>query len=459
MSTLQEYIANNQFDDANQFINYINSKRMDRVSKMMLLHKYYMGDTAIKERTLANTNKVNNKLSNDFFGMIIDDKVGYMGNTIKTTLNTGSYTPEAYAENVRFIEHWEHDNDVADINADTVKLAAICGYSARLLYNGVSGARLRIAPRPWEVTMIYDDDTLEPVLGFWFYNKSLYRHGVETVINVVEIYDQSSVITYNRTTSIWEEVDNVPHLFNGVPLIIMQNNSELLGDYEKAVELINAYDRAISDVSSEMEQLRLAYAILKGSSLDDETVELMKRTGFLVLDETGSFEFANKQLDAAAIQLLLDELRRNIFSFCKSIDFSEVVSGDIRVLGWQTKLMPLENKCKIAERKMTSGFRYQYRLLCDYWRVHGYADINYNDINWKFTRNIPRDVAGESETLSVLMNTVDRRTALEQVSFVDNPDEVIRRMDGDMSGVTTPVTVTVPEPANMENKSGSLLDR
>lgn len=461
MNTLQEYIKNNNFEDISQFINYVESKMVGRVSTMISLYDYYNGKTDIKSRILANTNKVNNKLSNDFFGTIIDDKVGYMGNTIKTTIDTSGYSKDDYEYNIRFIEDWEHENDVEDINADTIKLASICGYSARLLYNGLAGAKVRIVPRPWEVTVIKDDDTLEPILGFWFYDKSVYENGVEKVIKVVEVYDSTSVVTYNKKTSVWELVKEEVHLFTGVPLIIIDNNSEKVGDYEKAIELINAYDKALSDVSSEMEQLRLAYAILKGSSLDDEIIEQMKKTGILVIDKEGSFEFSSKTLDAESIRLLLNELRRNIFAFCKSIDFSEVVSGDIRVLGWQTKLMPLENKCKIAERKMISGLRYQYRLLTDYWRIHGYADIDYRDINWKFTRNIPRDIAGESDTLVKLMNTIDKRTALEQITFIENPDEVIGRMEGENNEnkkVEKKPEVVV-EPVIIENKSGSLLDR
>lgn len=467
MNTLQLYIEDNEFDNVNQFINYIDSKRLNKASVMMSLYEYYIGNTAIKNRILANENKVNNKLSNDFFGTIIDDKVGYMGNTIKTTIDTSSYLPETYEKNLKFITDWEHDNDVEDINSDSVKLSSICGYSARLLYNGKNGARLKIVPRPWEVTMIYDDDTDDPIIGFWFYNKSVYKNGIETIVNVVEIYDDKTVTIFTRETSTWNELTTVNHLFNSVPLIIIPNNSERMGDYQKAIELIDAYNKAISDVSSEMEQLRLAYAILKGGTLDDEMIEQMKQTGILVIDKEGSFEFSTKTLDTASIKLLLDELRRNIFSFCKSIDFSEVVSGDIRVLGWQTKLMPLENKCKIAERKMISGLRYQYELLCDYWKVHGYADINYKDINWKFTRNIPKDVAGEAETLTKLMATVDKRTALEQVSFIENPDEVLTRMDTESGVVVSQDIAKIGTDErnefsvgyiDIENKVGSLLD-
>jgi SPP1 family phage portal protein len=220
-----------------------------------------------------------------------------------------------------------------------------------------------------------------------------------------------------------------------VPLFIIENNSERLGDFEKAVELINAYDKALSDVSSEMEQLRLAYAILKGARLDDATVEKMKQTGILAIDENGSFSFVEKQLDSESIKLLLSEIRRNIFLFCKSVDFSEVLAGDIRVLGWQTKLMPLENKAKIAERKMVSALRYQYDLLTQYWAQFDGVSIDVNDMNWIFTRNIPKDIEGEARALQMLSGVVDQETALSLMSFIDNPKEVIERMEAEMPEV------------------------
>jgi SPP1 family phage portal protein len=117
------------------------------------------------------------------------------------------------------------------------------------------------------------------------------------------------------------------------------------------------------------------------------------------------------------------------------VDFSEVLAGDIRVLGWQTKLMPLENKAKIAERKMVSALRYQYDLLTQYWAQFDGVSIDVNDMNWIFTRNIPKDIEGEARALQMLSGVVDQETALSLMSFIDNPKEVIERMEAEMPEV------------------------
>jgi len=420
-------VSRSDFSSDDKFIDFIDRKRTTRATEMINLYNYYIGESDIKSRELANPNKVNNKLANDFFGTIIDDKVGYMGNSITLKLK-GDY-PDQVNE---FITNWQRWNDLDDLNADTIKLASICGYSARLLYNTDKGARVLNVDEPWNVYVILDDNNV-PEFALWFYNKIEFDGGEHTV-RMCEVYDKESVYTYRKDGS-WIKIDEIPHLFSGVPLFIIENNSERLGDFEKAVDLINAYDKALSDVSSEMEQLRLAYAILKGTRLNDEIVEQMKQTGILTVEENGSFEFVEKQLDSASIQLLLSEIRRNIFLFCKSVDFSEVLAGDIRVLGWQTKLMPLENKAKIAERKMISALRYQYDLLTQYWAQFDGVSIDVNDMNWIFTRNIPKDIEGEARALQMLFGVVDQETALSLMSFIDNPKEVIERMEAEMPPV------------------------
>lgn len=406
---------------------YVNHSK--KREKMRDLYNRYVGNVPINSRSLANPHKVNNKLNNDFYGDIVDAKTGYMGNIISIDL-LGEDTPD-YRKKMEFISKWNRQQNLEDINADTIKMSAICGYSARLLYNSPNGARVRNVPYPWEVVVLYDDDTGDPYLGFWFYSRKVKYNSVITRVEVVEVYDDVNMSIYHKEGNEWVLKEKIPHLFQGVPLFTVENNSELLGDYEKALELIEAYDRAISDGSSEFEQLRLAYAFIKGMKLDDEFVELMKQTGIMPLDEGAEFGFISKNIDMGSIKILLDEIRNNIYKFCKSVNFDEVNSGDVRVLGWKTRLMPLENKCKIAERKMMAKLRYQYKLLTGYWRQFNSVNIDYLDITFKFVRNIPYDIQGEAQALQTLNNLVSKKTAFEQISFISDPQEEIEAMENE----------------------------
>ena len=427
-----KYIQEGQYDSEVDMIKDVKAQLDSKATQMKAMWNLYRGEVPIKSRVLANANKVNNKLANDFYGTIIDDKVGYMGNTIKIGLDQNKYTEEVYDKINSFINDWNRENQIDDLNATTTKLSAICGYSTRILFNASEGARVRNPEYPWETYVAYSDDTGEPIYGFWFYDKyEKVGEGSKSKVNVCELYDNTNVRLYKMVGGTWMLQSEVPHMFSRVPMLIVPNNDEMLGDYEKVTTLIEAYDKAVSDGSSEFEQLRLAYAVLKGANLDAETVEQMKQTGIMSIDENADFSFVSKTIDMASVKILLDEIRKNIFQFAKSVDFAEVPTGDIRVIGWQTKLMQLENKCKIFERKFTAALRYQYKVLAEYWNLFSGLGLDYKDLSFKFVRNVPKDIQGEAQALALLKGNVSDKTALSQMSFIDSADEEIKQMESE----------------------------
>jgi SPP1 family phage portal protein len=441
-------------------IELINDAFLESSTKRVIMKRMldlYLGKVPVKDRVLANVHKVNNKLANDFYGTIIDDKVGYMGNNISVIVDSANYQEEQYEQIMQFLDDWKNRNDIDDLNADTIKYASICGVAGRLLYNSSEGARIRNVPNPWEVYCHYNDDTGDIEYAIWFYDKVEKVNGLRVTNQYAELYDEKYMYLYKRVGN-WILVDSIIHMFEGVPLFLIPNNSEMMGDYQKAEALIDAYDRAISDGSSEFEQLRLAYAVLKGTGvqIDEEFVEKMKQTGILPLPDGGDFTFVSKTIDMTAIKVLLDEIRRNIFAFCKSIDFSQDLGGDMRVIGWQTKLMPLENKCKITERKFISALRYQYKLLTAYWKQFSGIDLNYLDISWQFVRNIPRDIDSEAETLGKLSGFVSQSTALSLMSFIDNPEKEMEKMAREREVIDLDNITSDEEDRQINNESGSI---
>ena len=101
----------------------------------------------------------------------------------------------------------------------------------------------------------------------------------------------------------------------------------------------------------------------------------------------------------------------------------------MRVIGWQVALLNLENSSKITERKFTKAMRRQYQLITDYWREYAGADIDPMALEFTFTRNFPRDIRAEAETLQLLLNTVSKQTAYAQMSFIDDPEREIARVE------------------------------
>jgi SPP1 family phage portal protein len=392
----------------------------------------------ILERVLANPNKVNNKVPNDFFGDIIDTKQGYMGNQITVEIKKDKYPETQYKTITDFLADYEVLNNSQHANSEMVKVAAISGRGARLLYVDTEKRARIMQVKPWECVWVYDRSIQEPQFAIRYYKIKVKDGGNEVERYRVEWYDRKQITFYLQDSSggygldKTEELNPRPHLFSDIPLVAFPNTEEELGDCDKVVELIDAYDRTFSDVNSEVEQLRLAYMYLKGAgmSLDNDLLDSMKQTGVIPLPEEGDVGFITKVLDDSIIEHHLDRLERNIMRFAKSVDFNaESFGGNMPVIAFQIKIAGLAHKCLVTERLFQAALRRQYTLLATYWNDFDRLGLDPKDVTFTFTRNVPMNLKEEVETLALSDGHVSRKTMLALMSFVNDVDEELRRLE------------------------------
>jgi SPP1 family phage portal protein len=218
---------------------------------------------------------------------------------------------------------------------------------------------------------------------------------------------------------------------------VFPNNEEQQGDAEKVLNLIDAYDRSLSDVNSEIEQFRLAYMAFYGYDPDEETLAKAKKTGAFGLDEKGEgvgIEFITKDMNDQVIENHLNRLEANIMRFGKSVNMTdEKFAGNLSGVAIRYKLMPLENKCITLERKMTASLRQQFRVLATAWAKKG-IQVDYTNIFFDYKRNLPVNLTDEADSTSKLKGMISERTRLAQLSFVDDVDWELAEMAKDAEG-------------------------
>jgi SPP1 family phage portal protein len=434
-----------------QIIKDLIADHREKAYKMKALYDRYCVETSgvpIFSRTFEDNDKINNKINNDFFGEIIDIKVGYFAGTpITYDLDKNMYTEKNVFDEARHkrdfgvISNFNIRNNIDDTDAETAKRAAICGYGARLLYIDRQGKEKVMNLYPWEAIFVSDGSVNEPQYAMRYYQVYV-SEGKDIISRIrVEWYDQYNISFYienksgNFVPDTTEPVNPKPHLFNGIPLICFPNNDELQGDAEKVLSLIDNYDRTFSDVSSELEQFRLAYMAFYGAEPDEETMAKAKRTGAFGLDagEGVKVEFITKSLNDTIVEHHLDRTEDNILRFAKSVNFNdESFGGNITGIAMKFKLFGLESKCITAERKFIAALRQQYEILCTAWKKKG-IDIDYTNIFYDFKRNFPLNILDEAETTTKLKGMVSERTRLSQLSFVDDVDYELKRMQQEAS--------------------------
>lgn len=379
-------------------------------------------------------NKVNNQLNNSFDGDIVDTKVGYMfGHAISYAVDIGKEKSKTQTPLEKAIEEFNLRSNVEDEDAEWGKKAAICGYGARLAYIDTDGKERVKNVNPWEVIILSSNHIAEPEFAIRYYPVTrVSPDGTKKEFHKAEVYDGTKIYFFeSENETEYEPISEQPHLFEYCPLFGLPNNEELMGDAERVIKLIDAYDRTLSDASNEIEQYRLAYLILKGMGADEETLEKLKKTGiFELYDEKEDVKYLTKDINDQMIENHLNRLEENILRFAKSVNFSdEAFGGTITGVAMKYKIMALENKCITMERKMTAALRYQYKVLCSAWAKRNICSKeDFLKVWFGFKRNLPANVLDEAQTTVQLRGQVSEKTRLSLLSFVDDVDYELEEM-------------------------------
>lgn len=397
------------------------------------LYDLYRGQRlAIHKRTFNDPTKINNRLSNDFFAVIVDQVVGYMyGNPITYSIDSNQYPHDTYMGYSEYLQRFISLNDLNDLDAELGKFIAIYGVAYRLCYVDHDGDYRVMNIKPSEVIALEENGEMCYALRYY----STYDAKGNEIMRV-EWYDDTFVTTYeqymNRNGVLrFKLVGSTPHLFKHVPIVKFTNNSEELGDYEKVLPLIDAYDRLVSDVQNELEEFRQAYMVFDGGAvIDRETVLNARQSGAFSLPEGAKAYFLTKTMDSTTIEKQRKTLEENIYKFSKSVNMDDekfsgsAQSGESR----KWKLIDLENKAITKERKFTTGLREMFRVLCSSFEARG-VDLDYLDVYYTFNRNLPNDLSYVVGVANDLQGLVSHKTILEMLPIVDDVEHEIEQMN------------------------------
>lgn len=403
--------------------------------RMIRDYNEYAGDVPIHKRVFDNPNKLNNKLNNDFRGEIIDGITGYMfGKPITWKIDDTAYSDGDKERIEKAIKDFRKRNNVEDLDSITGEFASICGYAARLCWIDGEGLERIMNLHPWEVIFVEDVTIQDVVYALIYYTVTEKTGNTTRERTVVEWYDKTNV-TYFVTDNNGKFVpDNSglfgksgPHLFNFVPVIRFNNNNLQSSDFEKVRSLIDAYDRTLSDVQNEIEEFRLAYLLIFGAEITPETLKLLRQTGALGLAEGEDARFLTKQADANFIELHKKTLSENIYKFSKSVDMSDEQfsgasqSGESR----KWKLLGLEFRAITKERKFKAGLDQMMRVICSAWQKKQ-VPLQYEDIEFVFTRSLPVDMLYLGDVVQKLKGIVSDETLLGMLPFIT---DVVRELE------------------------------
>ena len=402
-------------------------------------YKAYRADELpIDARVFADSNKLNNKINNDFRGEIIDQAVGYLfGKPITYGIKPETYDSDTqYKRDEAAFRAFIRDNNVDDLDLETGKKQGVCGTSGRILYIDKSGELRAMNVAPWEMIYVWDRslDNLQYAMRYYIV-KEITKGEVRDRYRV-EWYDSEKITFYvqieggSYVLDSTEPVNPKPHLMGTVPVVEFPNNEERMSDFKKVKELINAYDRTVSDTQNELEEFRQAYMLFVGATIDKDTITAARLSGAFNLPEDADVRYLTKQINDVFLENHKNTLKDNIYRFAKTIDVNSDTftgqgsSGEAR----KWILCPLEWRCAIKQLKFAGSLDRMFQICQKVWLKKALS-IDWKNITHSFDRNVPQELLLESDILTKVSGLVSKRTALTLFSPVEDVETELQRME------------------------------
>lgn len=413
---------------AEMIIKYIEDFKINHLPRFRKLDNYYLNKTAIKDRTFSDPSKPNNRIAHSWANYITDtmtafflgEPVSYQGEDIEVL------------DRLRYIFN---ENDEQDLNVQLARDCSKYGIAYELSYlEGGDKKEVKLVKLNVLNTIpIYDDGVSASLIYVIRFNevKDLVKNEINTTI---EVYTGETVSTYSLKDGQLIPIDvEVPHEFGIVPISVYKNNDDLIGDYENVMDLMDLYDRLESDTANAFDYYNDAYLVFEGATIPENVAE-MKENRILETPEGSKVYFLLKNAVDTEQENVKNRVVNDIHKFSKVPNMSdEQFANNVSGVAMKYKLLGLENSCSIKERKFKKGLQNRLWLISNILNIlEGLSnETSLQDIKINFKRNIPNNEVEVADYINKLRGLVSTETLISQLSFVEDVEEEMQKLEAE----------------------------
>lgn len=385
------------------------------------MQQYYEGQHEILDREMEG-DKPNNKLVNAFPTNIVNVMQGYfMGEPVVYSSEDGVY--------MEALNEIFEANDEQNVNSRNSKEMSIKGKAYEILYADEE-AEPNFAPeKPENIIMVYDTKIKpEPLFAIRVYYITDIVSGEDE--GRAEVFTKDRIYYYNMDGDAVNLESEEEHFFGEVPVIEYLNNDEGIGDFERVLTLIDAYNKAQADAANDFEYFADAYLALVGyGGTDPEDIRKMKEDRVLLLDHDGDAKWVTKRQEYLASRDFKERLENDIHKFAQVPNLTdEHFAQNLSGVSIRYKLWGMEQAVATKERHFKKGLQRRLKLLTNFINQRG-GNYDYRDVKMYFTRNIPENEKEAAELITQLRSFVSQKTLLSRIPFIDDPQEEMEKLE------------------------------
>lgn len=381
----------------------------------------YLSDHKILHNRAKDAWKPDNRLVVNYAKYIVDMFNGYFIGIPATV----SHDDQVISD---YVNDFRKFNDMEDSESELSKLVDIFGHAFWYVYQDEDGNTRVTYNSPMNMLIVHDNSVAErPKFAVRYMIDEETGAGTGEVVTDTEtIYftlDNAGDVSFGERTN---------HIYSKLPIIEVIENEERRGIFESVKTLLNALNKAVSEKANDVDYFADAYLKIIGMELDDEVSSSIRDNRvFNLWGESGSqldVDFLQKPNADQTQENLIVLLRDAIFNISMVANLSDKDFGNSSGTALAYKLQAMDNLAKSKDRKMQSGFNRLYEVVLSVPTTQVPADA-WSELNYKFTRNVPKNTLEEAQIVSQLNGQVSDETKLSVLSIVQDPKEELERME------------------------------
>lgn len=377
-----------------------------------------------------NPKRSNLKVRTNFIKKFIKEEVSYLLSNKPTYISKSDNSKAVAAINYK-LSHWNKNHDKMLLR-DMLSYGSVFElYYTTKLGNEVLFNSKIVSPRDGYVL---EDDFGNISMFLRFYKKKFDDK------QYIDIYTPDFI--YHVDDSFSEVAKPTENIFREVPVRVGCVSAYKEHDtlFNELKDLQDAYETNLSDIVNEISDYRLAYLIMLGCNVDYKTkdeagktqLDYMKEKGIINANEKDVIiKFLTKDINDTFVQNTLDSIKKNIYEISSHIDTNEKLQSNTSGSALRNRLIGLEQRVRDSEGSMKNIIQGRMYFLFKLFNKIENTNYDYRDISVKFTLNIPQDDLLMAQTLSQfgIGENISLKTALTQLSFVNNPDQEIKLIE------------------------------
>nr|DAQ59143.1 MAG TPA: PORTAL PROTEIN [Caudoviricetes sp.] len=381
----------------------------------------YLSDHKILHAIAKDTWKPDNRLVINYAKYIVDMFNGYFIGIPATVSHDNQVISD-------YVNDFRKYNDMEDSESELSKLVDIFGHAFWYVYQDEDGNTRVTYNSPMNMLVVHDNSVAErPKFAVRYMIDEETGAGTGEVVTDTEtIYftlDNAGDVHFSERTN---------HIYSKLPIIEVIENEERRGIFESVKTLLNALNKAVSEKANDVDYFADAYLKIIGMELDDEVSSSIRDNRvFNLWGESGSqldVDFLQKPNADQTQENLIVLLRDAIFNISMVANLSDKDFGNSSGTALAYKLQAMDNLAKSKDRKMQSGFNRLYEVVLSVPTTQVPADA-WSELNYKFTRNVPKNTLEEAQIVSQLNGQVSDETKLSVLSIVQDPKKELERME------------------------------